>query len=104
MSGGGLPEALLVHAQCVQLQALHIRLQHYGLHDTCPNRLFPSPGRVTLHTKLAWLNAVVTMQIDVEGCELEVLQGIQPQHWCHINQVSLWGLHAHLALASKVPT
>ena len=28
------------------------------------------------------------VQIDVEGCELEVLQGIQPHHWSQISQVS----------------
>lgn len=31
---------------------------------------------------------MVPMQIDVEGCELEVLQGIQPHDWSHISQVS----------------
>ena len=31
---------------------------------------------------------MVTVQIDVEGCELEALQGIQPHHWSQINQVS----------------
>ena len=31
---------------------------------------------------------LVTLQIDVEGCELEALQGIQPHHWSQINQVS----------------
>lgn len=27
------------------------------------------------------------LQVDVEGCELEVLQGVQSQDWCHIDQV-----------------
>ncbi len=29
------------------------------------------------------------MQVDVEGCELQVLQGIQSCHWPHIKQVTL---------------
>ena len=28
------------------------------------------------------------MQVDVEGCELQALQGIQPEHWAHVQQVS----------------
>ena len=27
------------------------------------------------------------VQIDVEGCELEVLQGVQPKDWARIKQV-----------------
>ena len=44
------------------------------------------------HIKLVNIHTIkqtsMTMQIDVEGCELEVLQGIQPHHWSQISQVS----------------
>lgn len=36
---------------------------------------------MSLH-RVVWL-----VQVDVEGCELEVLQGVQAQDWVNIKQV-----------------
>lgn len=49
----------------------------------------------------------VHVQVDVEGCELQVLQGIQHSHWPHIMQVKNHDVclvqHWSQSVAAKIP-
>lgn len=54
----------------------------------------PEPKSLPSHTLL---------QVDVEGSELEVLQGVQPSDWANVHQVRQQAslMHAALVVQSK---
>ena len=39
--------------------------------------------------RTCWLTHYAACQIDVEGCELDVLRGVHDEHWPRIQQVTL---------------